>query len=61
MKIVNQKPVDVMINGKPFDLAKNYYVLTSDYISGGGDGISSFKNPVSRKVLGLKVRDALIQ
>lgn len=61
MKIVNRKAVDVMIGGKPFDPAKNYHVLTSDYLSGGGDGITSFKNPVSRKVLGLKIRDALIQ
>lgn len=61
MKIKAKKPVDVLIGGKPFDPAKNYSVLTSDYIAGGGDGISSFKNPVSSKVLGLKIRDALIQ
>lgn len=61
MKITDHKPADVMINGKPFDAGKNYYVLTSDYISGGGDGINCFRNPVSRKILGLKIRDALIQ
>ena len=61
MKIKAGKPADVMINGQLFDHTKNYHVLTSDYIAGGGDGISSFKNPVSGKVLGLKIRDALIQ
>lgn len=61
MKIKAKKPVDVRIGGQPFDPAKNYSVLTSDYIAGGGDGISSFKNPVSSKVLKLKIRDALIQ
>jgi len=60
MKIKAGKPADVMINGKSFDRTKNYRVLTSDYIAGGADGISSFKNPVSSKVLGLKIRDALI-
>lgn len=61
MKIKANKPVDVLIGGKPFDPSKSYSVLTSDYIAGGADGISSFKNPVSSKVLGLKIRDALIQ
>lgn len=61
MRIKANKPVDVLIGSKPFDPSKNYSVLTSDYIAGGADGISSFKNPVSSKVLGLKIRDALIQ
>ncbi|MET4142636.1 2',3'-cyclic-nucleotide 2'-phosphodiesterase (5'-nucleotidase family) [Pedobacter sp. UYP1] len=61
MKIKEKKPADVLVGGKPFDPLKNYSVLTSDYIAGGADGISSFKNPVSSKVLGLKIRDALIQ
>lgn len=61
LKIADKKAVEVMIGGKPFDPSKTYHVLTSDYLAGGGDGINSFKNPLSRKVLGLKVRDALIQ
>ncbi|AMP98244.1 5'-Nucleotidase domain protein [Pedobacter cryoconitis] len=61
MKIKANKPVDVLIGGKPFNPSKNYSVLTSNYIAGGADGISSFKNPVSSKVMGLKIRDALIQ
>ena len=60
MKIVSQKPTDVLINGQPFDRDKTYTVLTSDYVAGGGDKAVGFRNPLERKVLGLKVRDALI-
>jgi 2',3'-cyclic-nucleotide 2'-phosphodiesterase (5'-nucleotidase family) len=60
LKIKDGKAIDVTIKGQPFDITKNYRVLTSDYIAGGGDNVNSFKQPVSRKVLGLKVRDALI-
>jgi len=60
MKIRNKKPEEVMINGKPFDAGKTYRVLTSDYVASGGDNAIGFKNPLEKKVLGLKVRDALI-
>ncbi|MES2457274.1 MAG: 5'-nucleotidase [Bacteroidota bacterium] len=60
MKIVAKKPTEVRINGKPFDPAKTYKVLTTDYISGGGDKTLGFEQPVDSKVLGLKVRDALM-
>jgi len=60
LKIVDKKPVDVFIQGKAFDPQKTYRVLTSDYIAGGGDNALGFKNPIEKKVLGLKVRDALI-
>ncbi|WP_285058284.1 5'-nucleotidase C-terminal domain-containing protein [Pedobacter ginsengisoli] len=60
MKISNKKPVDVWINGERFDVLKNYRVLTTDYISGGGDNTQGFENPVDKKMLDLKVRDALL-
>jgi 2',3'-cyclic-nucleotide 2'-phosphodiesterase (5'-nucleotidase family) len=60
MKISNKKPVDVWINGEKFDVSKSYKVLTTDYISGGGDNTQGFENPVDKKILGLKVRDALL-
>ena len=60
MKIRNKKPVEVLINGKTFDPAKTYRVLTSDYIASGGDNARGFKNPLDKKTLDLKVRDALI-
>jgi len=60
LRIADNKIAAATINGKAFDPAKEYRVLTSDYIAGGGDGLNSFKNPVAKKILGLKVRDALI-
>lgn len=60
MKIVDRKAADVFIQGKAFDPQKTYRVLTSDYIAGGGDNALGFKNPIEKKVLGLKVRDAII-
>lgn len=60
LNIKNKKPTAIFIGGRPFDVAKNYHVATSDYIAGGGDGLNSFKTPISSKILGLKVRDALI-
>ncbi|WP_316811873.1 5'-nucleotidase [Pedobacter heparinus] len=60
MRIRDKKPLEVWISGKPFDPAKTYRVLTSDYIAGGGDNALGFKDPLDKKVLGLKVRDALI-
>lgn len=60
-QIRNNQASDIQIAGQPFDRNKNYRVLTSDYIAGGGDGVNIFKNALSRTVLGLKVRDALIR
>ncbi|NRF40057.1 5'-nucleotidase C-terminal domain-containing protein [Pedobacter foliorum] len=60
MKIVDKKPVDVQVNGKTFDVTKTYRVLTSDYIGSGGDNVPAFKNAIEQKVIGLKVRDALM-
>lgn len=60
MKIIDKKPAVVFIDGKPFDIHRNYRVLTSDYVANGGDNTLGLKDPVEKKVLGLKVRDALI-
>ena len=60
MKIENKQPVQVSIDGQPFDINRNYRVLTSDYVSNGGDNTLGFKDPIEKKILGLKVRDALM-
>ncbi len=60
MKIVNDKPTEVMIQGKPLDPNRNYKILTSDYVAQGGDNVQSFKNPIETKILGIRMRDALI-
>ncbi|HKG05783.1 MAG TPA: 5'-nucleotidase [Pedobacter sp.] len=60
MTIKDKKPVNILVGGVPFDVNKTYRVLTTDYISGGGDGTKGFEKPLEKKVLGLKVRDALM-
>jgi len=53
--------IDPTINGKAFDITKSYKVVTSDYLAGGGDKMSFFKNPLKREDLSLKARDAIIE
>jgi 2',3'-cyclic-nucleotide 2'-phosphodiesterase (5'-nucleotidase family) len=60
IKIKDRKAAGVMIQGKAFDSTRSYRVMTSDYIAGGGDDLNSFKTATDSKILGLKVRDALI-
>ena len=61
MNIKNNLPESIFINGKEFDVNKDYWVLTSDYIASGGDDAKGFNNPIAKKVLGLKIRDALLK
>lgn len=61
LTIKDKTAKDILINGKPFDSNKTYNILTSDYIAGGGDEVFGLKNPIEKEVIGLKVRDALIQ
>ena len=59
--IQNKKAVDILINNKPFDISKNYTVLTSDYMANGGDGGAIFTKGIERKDLNYKLRDAIFQ
>ncbi|MGF1924257.1 MAG: 5'-nucleotidase C-terminal domain-containing protein [Bacteroidia bacterium] len=61
MNIRNSQPENVVINGKIFDIEKEYNVLTADFLASGGDDTKGFANPVARKNLGLKIRDALLK
>lgn len=38
------KPTEVWIDGKPLDPERNYYIATLDYLAGGGDYMTEFKN-----------------
>jgi 2',3'-cyclic-nucleotide 2'-phosphodiesterase (5'-nucleotidase family) len=53
-------PDNILINGKPFDVNKNYKVVTSDYTANGGDKMNFFKTPLNREDVGIKLRDAII-
>jgi 5'-nucleotidase len=50
----------IRINNEDFDISRNYYVLTSDYLQHGGDHMDFFKDPVKLYPLDYKVRDALL-
>ena len=60
LELKDDKLNKILIQNKPFDISKNYYVLTHDYLQHGGDRMDFFKNPVSLFNVQVKVRDALI-
>jgi 5'-nucleotidase len=47
------------INTIPFDKQKTYFVLTSDYLQGGGDSMNFFKNPLKIVDIDYKLRSAI--
>ena len=50
----------IVINGKPIDDKKIYYVATSDYLSNGGDNMTFFKESTEKYDLDYKIRNILI-
>lgn len=54
------KGKDIMVGEKPLDLTKTYYVVTSDYLSNGGDNMTFFKKNVKIYDLDYKLRNILI-
>lgn len=58
--IKDKQAENIQINGKVFDVNVNYWVVASDYIASGGDDATGFATPISRRNIGLLVRDALI-
>lgn len=51
---------NIQVQGKPLELEKTYYVVTSDYLSNGGDNMIFFKKGVSRCDTDYKLRNILI-
>jgi 2',3'-cyclic-nucleotide 2'-phosphodiesterase (5'-nucleotidase family) len=60
MLVKDKIPEEIFIHGKPFDIAQNYVVITTDYLAMGGDNCSFFAKPLSYKNTGVKLRDAII-
>ncbi len=60
LKMIGNKLSSILINGAPFDVSKNYFVLTHDYLQHGGDQMTFFKDPISIYDTEYKVRDAII-
>jgi 2',3'-cyclic-nucleotide 2'-phosphodiesterase (5'-nucleotidase family) len=51
---------DVLVDGAPLDPAKEYRLVTNDYMANGGENLSPLLNPVARKDLPVLLRDAFI-
>jgi 2',3'-cyclic-nucleotide 2'-phosphodiesterase (5'-nucleotidase family) len=58
-KIKEKQPVDVKVNGQPFDSTKSYKAVTSDYLANGGDQYF-FLTDAKKEYVNLKIRDAMI-
>ncbi len=50
----------ILINGQPFDINRQYTVVTSDYLAFGGDKMTFFDNPVHIQNLGVLIRSLII-
>jgi len=59
-KIINDKAVDITINGKPFDLNAEYTIALPDYIANGGDKCFFFKDQ-KQYITEKLIRDVLIE
>lgn len=60
MLIQNNQASNVLVQGNSFDINKDYWVLTSDYLANGGDNAEALKNPIETIDLKEKIRDVLI-
>lgn len=58
--IADSKAVNVKINGADVDPTMGYWLVTSDYIANGGDGMSMLKSAQKRIETGEKIRDVMI-
>ena len=53
-------PKEVLINNTKLGKS-TYKILTSDYLSGGGDKMDFFLNPINQEPIGIKLRDAILE
>lgn len=56
----SNQPINILIQGKPLDTNKLYYVITSDYLSNGGDKMDFFKKGIEKYDINYKLRNILI-
>jgi len=52
--------ISAIINNKPIDKNKTYFVATSGYLQQGGDNMNFFKDPIALFKLDYKLRNAII-
>ncbi len=51
----------ILIGGLPLDTARNYRVVTVDYLANGGDRFTDFATASKREELNIKLRDIMIE
>ena len=56
----NNEITKILFEDKPIDASKVYYVLTSDYLSNGGDNMTFFLKNEGTFDLNYKIRNVLI-
>jgi 2',3'-cyclic-nucleotide 2'-phosphodiesterase (5'-nucleotidase family) len=56
----NSNPSNILVNGKPLDKNKTYHVVTSDYLSNGGDNMTFFNKAIQKYDLEYKLRNIII-
>ncbi len=59
--IQDSLPPIVTVGGKDLDETRNYRIVTSDYLSNGGDKMYFFKSPERVDTLHHKIRDAIVE
>ena len=56
----NNQAQKILVNGNPVENDKVYYVVTSDYLSNGGDNMTFFKKGLEKYDLEYKLRNIII-
>ncbi|MFV8327398.1 5'-nucleotidase C-terminal domain-containing protein [Flavobacterium sp. ZS1P14] len=56
----NNTAKNILVQGKPIEKEKIYYIGTNDYLANGGDNMNFFKKGVQQYVLDYKLRNILI-
>lgn len=50
----------MVVGNLPFEKGHNYFVITTDYLAGGGDKMDFFQQPVRTLKTGILLRDAIL-
>lgn len=58
-QLQQKEATEIKINGTPLNDTIVYTIATSDYLANGGDQVTCFKAPMSRRDLQVKVRSAI--
>ena len=58
--ILNNQATRITVQGKPLETEKIYYVVTSDYLSNGGDNMTFFKKGLEKIDIDYKLRSIMI-